>query len=149
MPISCTNPGISESDIIKLRVWYPSMRAVKGHRMANGNIRVIIVDLVGVKSHRDSTKLKYRILIDLSRFPSEPPESFVLYPKSDQIHHVNIGYGNKNNLAPNREICQICQGQIGAVFKSWSDQPLARMRGFMNHLENILNTPNTGSRMRG
>ena len=54
--------GISADDLNKVRIWYPSMRAVKGHKMGNGNYRVVIVDLIGVKSHTDPSKIKYRIL---------------------------------------------------------------------------------------
>ena len=36
--------GMPTEHINKLRVWYPSMRPVKGHGMGSGNIRVIVVD---------------------------------------------------------------------------------------------------------
>ncbi|MAN23803.1 MAG: hypothetical protein CME10_06005 [Gemmatimonadetes bacterium] len=141
--------GISLGDLTKLRVWYPSMRGVKGHMTQSKNYRVIVVDLIGVKSHTNPTKIKYRILLDLSDFPRNHPQAFVLSPPSEDIEHVNIGHAQKNNLAPNKPMCVICLGAINSIFSSWDQDVLVRMRGFLNHLENILNTPNTGSRMRG
>jgi len=141
--------GMPTEHINKLRVWYPSMRPVKGHGMGSGNSRVIVVDLVGVKSHTNAAKVRYRILMDLSRFPESPPLAYVMSPESEAIQHVNVGYGERTNLAPNRRICKICLGNIDGVFFSWPGDHLSRMRGFLNHLENILNTPNTASRMRG
>ena len=149
MPAGPPRSGISAEDISKLRVWYPSMRPVKGHKMGNGNHRVVVVDLIGVKSHTNSAKVRYRILLDLSGFPKNVPSAYVLSPDSDNILHVNIGYGERTNLAPNRRICRSCMGKIDTVFSLWPSAHLDRMRGFLNHLENILNTPNTGSRMRG
>lgn len=141
--------GISTDDLSKVKIWYPSMRAVKGHKMGNGNYRVVIVDLIGVRSHTDSTKLKYRVLIDLDSFPNSVPGAFVMFPDSDSIEHVNIGHGATTGLAPNRKICSICLGSIGGPFSTWPQSSVERLRGFMNHLEHVLNTPNTGSRMRG
>ncbi len=149
MPPPPNQSGMPSEDINKLRVWYPSMRPVKGHGMGSGNSRVLVVDLVGVKSHTNAAKVRYRILMDLSRFPDSPPVAYVLSPESDAIHHVNIGHGERTNLAPNRRICRICLGDIEIVFSAWPGTHLGRMRGFLNHLENILNTPNTASRMRG
>ena len=34
--------GISLGDLTKLRVWYPSMRGVKGHMTQSKNYRVIL-----------------------------------------------------------------------------------------------------------
>ena len=141
--------GISADDLNKVRIWYPSMRAVKGHKMGNGNYRVVIVDLVGVKSHTDSSKIKYRILIDLNSFPNSVPKAFVMFPESRSIQHVNIGHGAVTPLAPNREICSICLGAIATPFAKWPNSQVERLRGFLNHLEYVMNTPNTASRMRG
>ena len=149
MPVGPQHSGFSSEDITKLRVWYPSMRPVKGHKMGSGNYRVLVVDLIGVRSHTNAAKVRYRLLLDLSGFPQKVPLVYVLSPDSDRIQHVNIGYGETLDLAPNREICRICLGKIDAVSPLWPNAPLDKMRGFLNHLENILNTPNTGSRMRG
>ena len=57
------NSGISSEEIVELRIWYPSMRAVRGHGIGNGNHRVVILNLVGVRSHTDDSKLMYRLLM--------------------------------------------------------------------------------------
>ena len=142
--------GISTEEIVELRVWYPSMRAVRGHGIGNGNHRVVILNLVGVRSHNDGSKLMYRLLLDLSNFPNTQPSAYVLSPRDKDIQHVNIGNGAITNLVPNRMVCRICLGGGSAgAFSSWPKERLTRMRGFLNHLENVLNTPNTGSRARG
>jgi len=142
--------GISSDEIVELRIWYPSMRAVRGHGIGNGNHRVVILNLVGVRSHTDDTKLMYRLLLDLSNFPNSQPSAFVLSPRDEDIKHVNIGNGSFTNLVPNRKVCSICLGGGSAsAFTSWPRERLTRMRGFLNHLENVLNTPNTASRARG
>ena len=72
----------------------PLVRAVRGHGIGNGNHRVVILNLVGVRSHTDDTKLMYRLLLDLSNFPNSQPSAFVLSPRDEDIKHVNIGNGS-------------------------------------------------------
>ena len=87
--------GISSDEIVELRIWYPSMRAVRGHGIGNGNHRVVILNLVGVRSHTDDTKLMYRLLLDLSNFPNSQPSAFVLSPRDEDIKHVHHDGGRE------------------------------------------------------
>ena len=71
-----------------------------------------------------------------------------LAPRDGSIQHVNIGYGAVDPLAPNREICSICLGAIATPFGKWPNSQVEMLRGFLNHLEHVMNTPNAASHMR-
>jgi len=141
--------GLTENELQKLRVLYPSAQAIKHLRLGTGRIGGFILNLKGVVSHHNSSEIFYRILIDVRGFPLQKPNAFVLSPSDDVIDHCNIYHENNFSILPNKQICAICDGGAAKdAFDDWPYDRSFRIRAWLNHIQSVLSNPNPEDRAR-
>ena len=124
---------------------YPSMRHVNQHSTSS-SVGAFVVNLPGVYSHFNRTEVIYTLLIDARDFPNLPT-AYVLSPICADISHVNIYEGNSFSIAPGRELCAVCVGDIFSteVWPNWRDSKVGhdvKMGVFLDQVLNVLKNPN-------
>ena len=141
-------PGLKHTELKRMQIHYPSTRAVRSLRLAGGQAGAVVLKIPGVRSHRNPQVVQYQILLDLREFPSKTPRAYVLNPQSSEIEHCNIFRGDRYEVAGSQTICAICLGNIDEVFTSFRKERRARLNMFLNHLQNVMNSPNPSDTAR-
>ena len=141
-------PGLKDEELKRMQIHYPSTRAVRSHRLAGGQVGAVVLNVPGVRSHRSSEVVQYQILLDLREFPSKTPRAYVLSPESSEIEHCNVFRGERYEVAGPKTICAICLGNIDEVFTSFRKERRTRLNMFLNHLQNVMNSPNPSDTAR-
>lgn len=140
--------GITPDELRRVLIQYPSTAAVRQHKMRNGNLGVIQVSMVGVKSSSDSSQVRYQVLIDFRNFPSTTPKAFIRSPHSSEISHCNIHKSDRYPLAPNIDLCAVCIGRYADDYESLPEARVMRLGCYLNQIQYILSNPNPNSRAR-
>jgi hypothetical protein len=141
-------PGLKDEELKRMQIHYPSTRAVRSLRLAGGQAGAVVLNVPGVRSHRDSAVVQYQILLDLREFPSKTPRAYVISPESSEIEHCNVFRGDRYEVAGSQTICAVCLGNIDEVFTSFRKERRARLNMFLNHLQNVMNSPNPSDTAR-
>ncbi len=137
-------PGLSHSELISMKVQYPSLKVVRSHKLSHGNAGIITVSMLGVKSHSDRTNVRYDLIIDFRDFPHSVPTAYVRNPADSEIKHVNIGSAQRYSFAPGAPICWVCVGggRYSTMYQSFPQDRRFRLEAFFTQLQNTLRTPN-------
>ena len=130
---------------------YPSMRHVNQHSTSS-SVGAFVVNLPGVYSHFNRTEVIYTLLIDARDFPNLP-SAYVLTPICADISHVNIYEGNSFSIAPGRELCAVCVGNIFSKdeWPKWQNANVShdiKMGIFLDQVRTVLNNPNPDDNAR-
>ncbi len=141
--------GLDNHEINKAKIFYPSIKTVRSHRMPNGNNGVIILVMNGVVSEKDGKRTDYELIVDAREFPFESPRVFVMTPECSQIKHCNIYRSDNYNIAPAMDICPICLGpEWQEAYDKLVKKRTSRLLAFLNHIQNVLSTPNEDDKAR-
>ena len=140
--------GITPDELRRVMIQYPSTAAVRQHKMGNGNLGVIQVSMVGVRSSCDNTEVRYQVLVDFRNFPSSTPKAFIRNPRSSEIMHCNIHRSDRYAIAPNIDLCAVCIGSYGRDFERLPKDRVMRLGCYLNQIQYILSNPNPKSKAR-
>ena len=140
--------GITPDELRRVMIQYPSTAAVRQHKMVNGNLGVIQVSMVGVRSSGSNSQVRYQVLIDFRGFPSSTPKAYIRSPRSSDIRHCNIHRSDRYAIAPNIDLCQVCIGNYARDFESLPEDRVMRLGCYLNQIQYILSNPNPKSKAR-
>jgi hypothetical protein len=134
--------GISMDEFKQLRaIDFPSMRHINKHS-SKKTVGAFSVMLNGVFSFDNPHEVMYHVVVDLRQFP-ECPRAYILSPQCVDISHSNIFKAKRFEIAPNRELCELC---VGAEYKSmWphiKGRPLEKLGSFLDQIISVLKNPN-------
>jgi hypothetical protein len=125
---------------------YPSLNYVKNYSNKN-EVGAFVLNLQGVVSHQDKTKINYQIIVD-ARDSEDSPQAYILNPSCENIQHVNIFKKGVYSIFPSREICGICLGSgFIEMYQDLADEN-ERLGIFLNQISDVLNNPNPNDAAR-
>ena len=143
-----SSPGLTGSDLLRMKIGYPSVEPIRNLKLPNGNLGVVQLNMIGRHSHRNGREISYQIVVDFRAFPAELPHAYVRSPNDSEIMHCNIFHADKYDFAPRIPLCAICIGPYGDAFSGLEKERGHRLNEYLRQLQAALMNPNTNDTAR-